>query len=357
CTYNGDQFDLPCLQERIFKTGAKAHLGRDGSTVKTKRLGIRTVSKLGGRIHYDVYSTVAFLNYIGAIKLPRMTLEHAYEGLLGKTKVDFPKDKIVSAWDQGGKALDDLVEYSRQDAVACQELAHYSLPLFVALGRVTGTTLFDVSRFASGQLVEALLMRKAFEREEIVPNKPSAAEVAARTAEPIQGAFVKLPKPGVYENMAVFDFKSLYPSIIISHNIDPSTLNCDCCSDPHVAPGGQRFCKKRKGLIPQMLNEVLDQRFAIQAEMKAHEKGSEAYNQLHAQQWALKILANSTYGVLLYPRFRWFRRECGESVTAFGREYIQKAIAEAENAGFDTLYGDSLTRDRFVTIQDENGQV
>ncbi|MBI4361029.1 ribonuclease H-like domain-containing protein [Candidatus Micrarchaeota archaeon] len=341
CTYNGDVFDLPYVRERIQRVGANAPLGRDVMPPKSKKLGLREVTRLGGRIHFDVYNTMYFLNYIGAVRLQRLTLEKTYEGLLGKTKVDFPKNQIVAAWDQKGKLLDDLIEYSRQDAVACLELAQYALPLFVAMGRVTGLTLLDASRFTAGQLVEALLMRKSFQRNEVVPPKPTPEEVASRTAEPIQGAFVKLPQPGLYEDLAVFDFKSLYPSIIISHNIDPSTLNCTCCRDPHVSPLGHRFCRKRQGLIPAMLDEVLATRFALQAEMRNHAKDSPKYKELYARQWALKILANSTYGVLLYPRFRWFRRECGESVTAFGRQYIQDAIAQAEKTGFDVLYSDT----------------
>jgi len=344
CTYNGDVFDLPYVTERSLQTKADAHFGRDHSLPKSKRLGLRNVTSLGGRIHFDVYNTVYFLNYIGATKLARMTQLAAYEGLLGKTKADFPKDQIVAAWDKKGQPLTDLIEYSRQDAVACYELAEYCLPLFYALGKVTGTTLFDASRFTSGQLVEALLLKKAFDRGEIAPNKPTAEEVAERTAEPIQGAYVKTPLPGVYENLAVFDFKSLYPSIIISHNIDPSTLDCDCCrgeGEAHISPTGQRFCKKRQGLIPAMLQEVLTTRFAIQKQMKALDKESAEYKQLYGKQWALKILANSTYGVLLYPRFRWFRRECGESVTAYGRKYIQDVIQKGEQAGFNVLYTDT----------------
>ncbi len=344
CTYNGDVFDLPYITERSLQTRAEAHFGRDHTLPKSKRLGLRNVTSLGGRIHFDVYNTVYFLNYIGATKLQRMTQLSAYEGLLGKSKMDFPKDQIVAAWNQKGQPLADLIEYSRQDAVACYELAEYCLPLFYALGKVTGTTLFDASRFTSGQLVEALLLKKAFDRGEIALNKPTAEEVAERTAEPIQGAYVKLPQPGIYDSLAVFDFKSLYPSIIISHNIDPSTLDCDCCradGEAHVSPMGQRFCKKRQGLIPAMLQEVLSTRFAIQKQMKALDKESAEYKQLYGKQWALKILANSTYGVLLYPRFRWFRRECGESVTAYGRQYIQDTIAKAEKDGFNVLYSDT----------------
>ncbi|MBI5036780.1 ribonuclease H-like domain-containing protein [Candidatus Micrarchaeota archaeon] len=341
CSYNGDVFDLPYVAERAKATGAKLRLGRDNSLPKSRRLGVRNVTKIGGRIHFDVYNTVYFLDYIGAVKLQRLTLGKAYEGLLGKKKEDINKSEIFQAWDEGGDALEHLAKYSRSDAVACLELAEYALPLFVELARVTGSTLFDVSRFSSGQLVEALLLRKAFERNEVVPRKPTQEQIASRMSEPIKGAFVKSPQPGVYDNLVVFDFKSLYPSIIISHNIDPATLDCSCCENPHLSPQGYKFCKKRKGLIPSMLEEVLAARFAIQKEMKKLGKDSAEYKALYAKQWALKITANSTYGVLLYPRFRWYRRECGEAVTAYGRRYIQDTMEKAEKDGFSVLYADT----------------
>jgi DNA polymerase I len=56
---------------------------------------------------------------------------------------------------------------------------------------------------------------------------------------------------------------------------------------------------------------------------------------------SLKILANSYYGYLAYPRSRWYSRDCGESVTAWGRHFIQETIEKGEKAGFDVLYGDT----------------
>jgi len=141
----------------------------------------------------------------------------------------------------------------------------------------------------------------------------------------------------------VFDYKSMYPSIIISHNIDPYSLNCDCCSkeEAHVSPQGHKFCAKVKGLIPTTLEEIVDARRALQAQMKGLPKDSVDYKQLYSRQWALKILANSYYGMLSYARARWYSRECGESVTAWARHYIKQTMEEAEKAGFKVLYGDT----------------
>ena len=358
CTYNGDQFDLPYLQTRSDRLGANMHLGRDRSKVKTKQLGLRKSSKLGGRVHYDVYPVVSFLNFIGTIKVQRLTLENVYQEVLGGKKLDVKKLEIWKTWDKG--SLDDLnhlADYCRVDAKACFELTNQFLHLQTALCKLTGLTLFDSARATASQLVEALLIRRAFERKELVPNKPEDSEISARMNKPIEGAFVKVPEPGVYENIAVLDFKSLYPSIITSYNLDASTFNCDCCADPFVSPQGYNFCKKNKGIVPTVLNEVLDNRFKIKDEMKKLDKNSEEYKKLDGEQWGLKILANSFYGYLLYARSRWYTREGGEATTALARKYIQDTMAEAEKNNLKVLYGDSLTSERFVTIMDAEGFV
>jgi DNA polymerase I len=151
-----------------------------------------------------------------------------------------------------------------------------------------------------------------------------------------------MPEPGIYDNLVVFDFRSLYPSIIISHNIDPFTLNCSCCEkDASVSPVGHRFCRKKRGLIPTVLEELLHKRSEIKKRMKTLKPGTDEYIQLDARQQALKITANSFYGYLLYPRSRWYSKEAGESTTAWGRHYIQETMKKAEDAGFKVLYGDT----------------
>ncbi|MFH0973532.1 MAG: DNA-directed DNA polymerase, partial [Candidatus Micrarchaeota archaeon] len=248
-------------------------------------------------------------------------------------------------------------EYCKSDSIACLELALHFLPLELALSRVSGVPFADSSRATTGQLVEALLVREAFSRNEIVPNKPEGSEAARRANNPIQGAFVATPEAGVYENIAVLDFRSLYPSIIISHNVDLATLNCECCSEKEsfVSPQGHRFCAKRRGIIPETLNKIIDERVALKKKMKALARDSKEYSQLDARQWALKIIANSFYGYLGYSRSRWYSREAAESVTAWGRQYIQDTMKKAEENGFKVLYGDSVTSDRLVVLLDENG--
>jgi DNA polymerase I len=342
-TYNGDQFDLPYLAERARALKARFWPGRDRVPPKTHGRGIRNATRVGGRVHLDVYNAMGFLEVIGAIRPPRLTLEKVYEEVLGGRKLMVPKQDIYKRWDRGGEPLDELAEYCRGDSKACWELAQYALPLEVELSRASGLTLYDASRATTGQLVEARFLREARERGIVAFNRPHGEELEEREEAPIKGALVKTPEAGVYENLAVVDFKSMYPSIIISHNVDPASLDARCCGgrEVHVAPEGQRFCKRHPGLVPIVLRKLLEARGLVKAQMRKAREESPEHKRLYARQWALKIMANSSYGYLLYPRSRWYSRPCGEAVTAWGRHYITDIAKRAEDAGLKVLYYDT----------------
>ncbi len=318
-------------------------LRRDKKGVKTRKAGLRNVSEISGRIHYDVFPVASFLNFIGTIKVERLTLEEVYATVLGGKKLGVAKEEIYKIWDSGDqKKLDFLAEYCLVDAVGCLALSKHFLHLQIELGKLVRMPLIEVSRATASQLVETYLMGKAFERNELAPNKPQSEDISSRQA-PVEGAFVKTPDAGIYENIAVLDFRSLYPSIIISHNIDPSTFDCDCCTreEGYISPQGHKFCKKRKGIIPETLEEILRERTKLKKEMKKHAESTPEYKALDGRQWGLKILANSIYGYLLYARSRWYSREGGEATTAWGRQYVQDTLKKAEEFGLKPLYADT----------------
>lgn len=339
--YNSSQFDLPYLKERAAVLKTQLQLGRDGSSFRLHRRGLITKAKITGRIHIDLFHVIRFLATIGALKTFQFTLNEVYSELTGKEKKTLPKLEIWRYWDDE-RRCGELAEYSLNDAVAVKELAEQLLPMEYEISKLSKVPLFDICGSSTGTIVEQLLINRAHWENIVVPNQPKEEEIAARAASPAVGAFVKMPEPGIYDNIAVFDFRSLYPSIIVSHNIDPFTVNCSCCGkDAYISPAGHRFCKKRRGLIPKVLEELLQKRAEIKRRMKELKPGSEEYIRLDAQQQALKITANSFYGYLLYPRSRWYSKEAGESTTAWGRHYIQDTMKKAEEAGFKVLYGDT----------------
>ncbi len=337
-TYNGDNFDLPYLKARK----GSLELGVNRKRVQLRKSRSGHFAEIPGRPHFDVFHAVSFLEGIGAIKILRYTLEDVYKALLGKEKVDVDARNLWERWDKGGNEIEELAIYSLQDAKATWELGEYILPLFVELSRLTGKTLYHANRVSASHVVESLLIREAFNRGELIPKKPKEGEVRSRIIKTYAGGYVKQPIPGLHENIAVLDFRSLYPSIVIAHNIDPFTLDkANKCKEYHESPNGYRFCKGKEGLLPSVLKKILKRRFEIKKEMKKKKKNSSEYRMLHARQWSLKIAANATYGYLGFARARWYSKECAEAITAWGRHYVGKLISEAEAYGFEVLYADT----------------
>ena len=170
-----------------------------------------------------------------------------------------------------------------------------------------------------------------------------------------KGAFVFEPKPGLYDNIVVFYYLSLYPTIIGSHNISPGTINCGCCEGTEKAPlenGSIWFCRKKKGFIPALIEELITRRMRIKEIIK--DEKNEKFAILDARQNSIKLLANSFYGYLGFFAARWYSIECAQATTAYGRHYIKDVIAKAEKAEFKVLYSD--TDSIFLTLDNKTKQ-
>jgi DNA polymerase, archaea type len=351
--YNSANFDLPYLNARAGALGMRLYLGRFGGQMKEVKKGLLTGISIGGRTHFDLYPAVKFFGFIGIIKTQKFTLDAVAEDVLGSRKVKIKKEEIWQMWDSGD--IGKLCEYSLVDAELTSRLASRFLPLEMELSGVAKMPLFDTTLSTSGQLVENLLMYHATERREVIPSRPGGDAIMERVNAPIQGAFVKLPEPGIYENVAVLDFRGLYPSIIVSYNIDPGTLEeadrrgaggpeskaGEGAESHFVSPTGARFSKKETGLIPFVLNYLIDKRMVLKKQLKSLDKSSDEHVRVEARSHALKILANSFYGYMGYARSRWYSRPCAESVTAWGRKHIMETIESAEKKGFSVLYSDT----------------
>ncbi|MEM0086692.1 MAG: DNA-directed DNA polymerase [Candidatus Micrarchaeaceae archaeon] len=339
--YNSSNFDLPYLLERCHKNGLRFDIGRfEGEEIKKEHHGLVEAVRIPGRINFDVYNVARFVSVVGAserlIKVNNLTLKEVYHAVTGKNKKSVERKDIWKIW-QDPKEVEELAEYSLSDSLSLDELYDFFLPLMIEVAKVSGTTLSEVAISTTGQLVEHLLMRYAHMNNQIIPNKPAESEIASREESPIEGAYVKMPDAGIYENIAVLDFRSLYPSIIIAHNIDPSTICGSDCENYYESPIGTRFSKDRQGIIPMILEMFINER----SEVKREYKKDPDNKTLAARSQALKITANSFYGYLGYARSRWYSRECAASITAFGREFIKNTISKAEAAGFRVIYTDT----------------
>jgi DNA polymerase, archaea type len=340
-TYNGDNFDMPYVNKRSQKY-KKEFLIND-EKIKIKRHGLDNAAEIFGKQHIDAYQIMKFLQRTGSINILKLDLENVSDKVFGIKKEKVLPIEINQAWQTKDKTkLTRLVKYNSEDAETTLRLAQEFLPLFIEISRLTSQTLSNSTRSSTSVMVEDLLLKETNKRGIVAPNKPHEPLIRERINNPIKGAFVKEPLAGLHENIAVLDFASLYPSVIISHNISPETLNCkhtEC--KKNICSDGTWFCTKEKGLFPEILEKMLAQRLAFKKEYKEKKKNGTDDKILFAKQWALKIILNSTYGYLGYPRARWYSRESASATTAWARQYIHQTSSKIEKEGFEILYNDT----------------
>ncbi|MBU2099942.1 DNA-directed DNA polymerase, partial [Candidatus Micrarchaeota archaeon] len=352
-TYNGDSFDLPYAKERARKFGIRFDIGTDKSEPLIRRKGLYNATKIKGIQHLDAYALVRILARFGIISSIKYDLESVVFALYGKEKEKIQPEEINSIW-KTGKDFERLLKYNLEDSEYTFKIAVDYMPLMVELGKLTKQTLFEVNRSSASDMVEKLLINKSFQEGKLFPNKPKEEEIKERNLKQLKGGFVREPIAGLHENIAVLDFRSLHPSIMISHNISPETVNCKCCEKgKNVSPEGDWFCEKKQGFLPAIQKELLEKRTEIKKELKK-EKDEKKIIALNARQHAMKILLNSFYGYLAYERSRWYSFESAKAITAWSRHYIKEIASKAEKAGFTVIGGD--TDSAFIKIPKEKSK-
>jgi len=336
--YNSDKFDFPYIKGRADLLDASLNLGVDGS-----KLRFITVPKKSAAIkgipHVDLYRIVR-----RHLQLNSHTIGNVYFELFGEDKIDIPMDQIFTCWIDGGEKLERLFRYSIEDAIAISQIGERMLPMSIELSRIVGQTLFEIVRRGTGTQVKWYLIRKSYEFSNICPNEPGKFE------RNIVGGYVEEPLKGLHENILYFDFRSLYPSIIIAKNISPETLSADGDEKTcHIAPEfGYKFQKKPLGFIPTVTSQILNDRIKIKSMMK-ESTDLEEKQILNFRQEALKTLISTIYGLYNHPKYRWYCVEASEAITAWGRDFLNKAMRKAESQGFKILYAD--TDGFFVTLE------
>jgi DNA polymerase-2 len=219
-----------------------------------------------------------------------------------------------------------FARYARTDArLAYQIVEKLNLvPLAYARSKLTGMT---PDRVAASIASFDFLYLVQLERLRIVA--PTVRSDDSRVHAAQQGGHVLEPVTGLHTNVWVFDFKSLYPSIIRTFNIDPVAYVADppTAADLIRTPGGA--FRREHAILPRMLDDLFPRREA------AKKSGDDVASQ------AIKILMNSFYGVLGTPACRFFNPALANSITGMGKEMLLWSKRWFERAGFDVLYGDT----------------
>ena len=346
--YFSDGFDFPYIKTRAERYRLKLDLGLDHSELQIRAgTGFRSSeAKINGLLHLDM---LKFIKHIFGmnLKTDSYSLNAVSAELLGHRKHDVNLDNLARIWDNQPEKLPEFCAYNLHDAHLTFKLCAKLLPDIIEFTKIVGVPSYDLIRMRFSRLVENYILKRAMEFNVLAPNKPVGSEMEQRMEEHIQGAFVYEPTPGLYKDVVVFDFRSLYPTIISAHNIGPEALCCSCCQEKAHVPEREDswFCAEKK-FIPSVLEQLILRRVDLkrlikEQKNKKDKKDQEEATMLEARSYALKILANSFYGYLGFFGARWYCLECAASTTAYARSYIKKTITAAEETGFRVVYSDT----------------
>ncbi|MEK6938683.1 MAG: DNA-directed DNA polymerase, partial [Nanoarchaeota archaeon] len=344
--YFSDGFDLPYLKQRANKHKVKLDVGLDYSELQTggKANFREGESSITGILHLDVCKFVRYI-FGKNLKTDSYTLDAVAEELIGHKKQIVNLDNLACVWDDCLNELEDYCKYNLHDAHLTLQLCQKLLYDMLEFTKIVGLPTNDVIRMRFSRLVESYIMKRAMEYNVLAPNKPANTEVDQRLEETFQGAFVYEPIPGMYRDIIVFDFRSLYPSIITTHNIGPESFHCSCCEKKKgvKVPTQEEywFCTQEKKFIPNVLEHLINIRADLKRQIKEAKARKDNTAILEARSWAIKTLANSFYGYLGFFGARWYCIECARSTTAYARNYILTTIAKAEEAEFKVIYSDT----------------
>jgi DNA polymerase I len=324
--YNSNEFDFPYLFERAKQQRADMRVGRDASSWYIRKIVSRTDVSITGRVVVDLLPIIR-----STYSLKQYTLRNASAELLKMEKYDVNPKEIEALWTEGGEGLRRFISYARRDAVLA---LHLLLDLrlmdkYIAMSRASGSLLQDIVNGGQSGMVENLLLRRFRERRRVVPPKPDAdvSEERYEENEDLKGGAVLSPEKGLMQDVIILDYKSLYPTIMMAHNLCYSTVlagQAESAAKDHIitAPSGGKFVSPEvsPGIMPAVLRELLEERTRTKQLMRKASEGERRF--LDAKQYAMKILLNSFYGYSGYARARLYSLALANAVTSFGRENI-----------------------------------
>ncbi len=257
----------------------------------------------------------------------------------GKQRISLDETEYAFYWDNESKRA-ELVEFAMERAECISEILGKMLKYAVELSKLVGLPLDHIIKAAVGFRTEWYMIREAYKVGELIPERIDRPYV------PYVGGIVLSPKPGIHENIAVLDFKSMYPNIMIEKNISPDTYIPPSEPDPpsgvNVAPEvGHKFRKEPPGFYKKILSNLLIAREEIRKKMLLLDTKSDEYGLLDARQRAVKVITNAVYGYTGWLGARWFKKPVAEAVAAWGRDTILSSIEMAKEFGLEIIYGDT----------------
>ena len=393
--YNIFGFDFPYLDARLklyLRDWRPCGLMKDQPTFVNSRVwkssayGYMTIAPLEaeGRICIDMYPIIKRDH-----KLDRYTLDHVSKHFLNRGKHDVTAKQMFEIYAECKAAEEDgtieriekakqemavVGAYCLEDSCLCIDLLQKLNTWIMLIELATIVCVKVLHIFTQGQQlrVQNEVYQYAYREDYVIDERPGSRDG-------FKGGHVQDPIPGRYRNILIFDFASLYPSIIRAFNICYTTLVSPESSIPdemcHILAWSElddnkksptfgqtkhyryRFIKQEyyHGILPRMCDHLVEARNATRKLINP--KNDPIYNNiLNQRQLGLKVTANSIFGALGVTEGRLPLPEGARSITAMGRVLIGMAAehVRTKHEGM-IVYGDtdSIMVDMGITDPNE----
>lgn len=325
--WNIKNFDIAVLSRRAKKWGKKLNIGRQGSDVYLREWEGQTIVDVKGRAIIDGIEALKTMTY----QFESFSLDNVAHTLLNERKLIQSEDKLSSIKELYNNDPLKLAEYNHKDCVLVNNIANKTdfINFLILRGTLTG---LDLGR--PGGSVAAFLnvyLPKLHRKKYVSGVRPENGGLAS------PGGYVMESQPGLYSDVIVLDFKSLYPSIIRTFKIDPMGL-AEGLKDPGNAIEGFKGAvfSRDQHFLPGIISNLWVQRDEAKRKQDA------------PRSQAIKILMNSFYGVLGSGGCPFYDPRLASSITMRGHDIMQTTTKWIESLGYRVIYGD--TDSTFVHI-------
>jgi DNA polymerase I len=344
-TFNGDGFDLNYLYHRSLRP----EIGFRKEEIPIS-LG-REVANVRPGLHIDLYKT--FMNrsiqgYAFNNKYREHTLNGVAEALIKEKKIPFEGDI-------GNLSYSKLAEYSYQDSRITYLLTSFNdnllIKLLLVLSRVAKIPIDDVSRISVSNWIRSMMYFEHRKRNALIPKREDLEEISQNViSEPLikgkkyKGGIVVEPRSGVYFDVAVLDFASLYPSIIKVFNLSYETVKCTHkdCQSKKIPETIYWVCTKKRGIVSDVIGSLRDIRVNYYKPLCKKVGLTIAEKELAiVVSQALKVILNASYGVMGAEIYPLYYLPIADATASLGRYSILKTIEKCKNSGINVVYGDT----------------
>ena len=278
------------------------------------------------------------LDYIAEVELGQKKLDHS--------EFDTFKDFYTQGWQK-------FIEYNIVDVELVDRLEDKMKLIELALTMAYDAKVNYADVFYQVRMWDNIIYNYLKKRNIVIPPRSKTQK-----NEKYAGAYVKEPKPGMYDWVVNFDLNSLYPHLIMQFNVSPETLveerhptvtvdkilnkeiTFEMYKDYAVCANGAMFRKDVRGFLPELMDKMYQDRVIFKKKMieakKQYEKtkNKELIKEIarcNNIQMAKKISLNSAYGAIGNQYFRYYKLENAEAITLSGQVAIRWIESKMNN--------------------------